>query len=387
MGRAIICRVLVLVLALGLASCAPSSTQGPSAWLDQPLDGAKLPLGPQEITAHGSDADGVAGLEFYVDGVLLTRATTTGGVLGQATAGWNPTTPGVYTVSVKATDSQGHVGGEARSVVTVGELETPSPPPPSMEPVSSPAAPTETPLPPIASHIPPTPTPIPPPNTPVPPTGTSIAPTSTPPPPSPTLPPPPSIVSFLADPGQLQEGECTTISWRVEGDPTEIYFDGEGVTSPDSRSRCPSETASYTLVAKGPGGEVSQSLTVTVIKSPSPTPTEPVDATPPAITDVSLSESKLHTLGNCSSTCPCALFISARVTDESGVWAVVAELKLDGSPKGTILMSQSSPDFYEAEVGPFTQGGNLAITIIAQDYEANTARAVRNVTVYETCLD
>lgn len=176
------------------------------------------------------------------------------------------------------------------------------------------------------------------------------------------------------------------MSWRVEGNPTEIYFDGEGVTSPDSWDGCPGETTSYTLVAKGPGGEVSQSLTVTVTKSPSPTPTEPVDVTPPAITDVSLSESKLHTLAYCSSTCPCTLFISARVTDESGVWAVVVELKLGGEPKGTILMTQSSPDFYEAELGPFTQGGDLVITIIAQDYQANTAKAVRNVTVYDACL-
>jgi hypothetical protein len=176
------------------------------------------------------------------------------------------------------------------------------------------------------------------------------------------------------------------VSWRVEGNPTAIYFDGEGVTSPDSRSRCPGETTSYTLVARGPGGEVSQSLTVTVIKSPSPTPTEPADVTPPAITDVTLSESKLHTLGHCSSACPCTLFISARITDESGVWAVVAELKLDGGSKGTILMSQSSPDFYEAELGPFTEAGDLVITIIAQDYMANTAKVVRNVTVYDACL-
>jgi hypothetical protein len=126
---------------------------------------------------------------------------------------------------------------------------------------------------------------------------------------------------------------------------------------------------------------------VTVVKGPSPTPTEPTDVTPPAITNVTLSESKLHTLASCNGgTCPCTLVISARITDESGVWAVAAELKLGGSPKGTILMSQSSPDFYEAEVGPFTEDGDLAITIIAQDYKANSAKAVRNVTVYDTCL-
>jgi len=386
MGRTIVCCGLILVLSSVLVACAPSSTQGPMVWVDQPLDGTRLPLEPQEVTAHGSDADGVTSLEFYVDGTLVGRAPTGGGVLEHATVGWNPSRPGVYTISVKATDSQGNVGPEATSVVTVGELETPPPPTPSAEPTPSPMEPAATPLPPTSTRIPPTTTPIPSTSTPLPPTSTPIPPTSTPPPPSPTIPPPPRIVSFQADPAQLQEGECTTISWRVEGNPTEIYFDGEGATSPDSRTRCPGETTSYTLVARGPGGEVSQSLTVTVIKSPSPTPTEPVDVTPPAITDVTLSSDKLHTLGNCSSTCPCTLFISARITDESGIWAVVAELKLGGSPKGTILMSQSSPDFYEAELGPFTEAGDLVITIIAQDYMANTGKAVRNVTVYDACL-
>jgi hypothetical protein len=379
MGRTIVYCVLVLVLSLGLAACAPSSTQGPTSWLDQPLDGAKLPLGPQEITAHASDTDGVASLEFYVDGTLLVRSPVGGGVLEHATAGWSPSTAGVYTVGVTATDSQGNVGPEATCVVTVGELQTPPPPTPSAEPAPSPMEP-------AATALPPTVTPPPPTVTQMPPTSTPVPPTSTPPPPSPTIPPPPSLVSFQADPAQIQEGGCSTISWRVEGNPTEIFFDGEGVTSPDSRSRCPGESTSYTLVARGPGGEVSQSLTVTLIESPSPTPTEPVDDTPPSITDVNLSEDELHTLGYCSGACPCTLVISARITDENGVWAVAAELKLGGSPSGTLLMSQSSPDFYEAELGPFTQDGDLVITIIAQDYKANTAEAVRNVTVYDACL-
>ncbi len=387
MGRTILCCLLVLALGLLLAACAPSSTQGPAAWIDQPLDGSTLPLEPQEVTAHASDADGVSSLEFYVDGELLVRAPAGGGVLEHATAGWDPSKAGVYTIGVKAADSQGNVGAETRALVTVGRAVTPSPTTFPVGPASLPILPTTAPLPPTTTPLPPTVPSIPPTTAPVPPTATPVPPTFTPPPPSPTTAPPPSIASFEVHPGQVEEGQCATFSWRVEGNPSAIYFDGEGVTSPDSRSRCPSESTTYTLSASGPGGEVSQSLTVTVIQSPSPTPTKPTDVTPPAITNVNLSESKLHTLATCNGgTCPCSLVISARITDESGVWAVAAELKLGGSPAGTILMSQSSPDFYEAEVGPFTQGGDLAITIIAQDYKANTAKAVSNVTVYDTCL-
>jgi hypothetical protein len=37
-------------------------------------------------------------------------------------------------------------------------------------------------------------------------------------------------------------------------------------------------------------------------------------------------------------------------------------------------------------VGPFTEDGDLVMTIIAQDYRANTGKATRNVTVYDACL-
>jgi hypothetical protein len=312
MERTIIC--CVLVLGLGLAACAPSSTQGPTTWLDQPLDGARLPLGAQEITAHASDADGVAGLEFYVDGVLLVRSPAGGGVLEHATAGWNPSTPGVYTVSAKATDSQGNVGAEAKAAVTVGLEASPSPPTPSAEAASSPMAPTLTPIPTATTPPPPASTSVPPTATPVPPTSTPIPPTSTPPPPSPTTPPPPTIVSFQADPAQIQEGGCTTLSWRVEGKPTEIYFDGEGVTSPDFRNRCPSETTSYTLVAKGPGGEVAQSLTVSVV----------LDTEGPSIDNVRQSSNSVYCLED-----PGEMEISARVSDPSGVGSVDLYCTLD----------------------------------------------------------
>ena len=276
MGRRIIWSITVLSLLLAACSTSVSTHgHGPTVWLDQPLDGARLPLAPQEITAHASDTTGVASFEFYVDGNLLVSAparmiapldvytasfpgSESTAYLADATVGWNPSRPGVYTVSAKATDIQGNAGAEARAVVTVGEVVSPSLPTPSVGSASSPMPPALTPKP--SETVPPPPT-----ATLVSPTMTPLPPTVTPLPPSPTTPPPPTIVTLLANPAQVQEGECTTVSWRVEGGPTEIFFDGEGVTSPDSRNKCPSETTSYTLMARGPGGEVSQSLTVSVI--------------------------------------------------------------------------------------------------------------------------
>jgi hypothetical protein len=337
MGRIFISSVLVLILAL--VACAPSSTQGPATWLDQPLDGARLTLGPQEVTAHASDPDGVASLEFYVDGTLLVSSPSGGGVLEHSTVGWNPSRPGVYTVSTRATDGQGNVGAAAKAVVTVGEVASPSSPVPSVGPASSPMPPAATALPPTATSLPPTTTPVPPTTTPIPPTQTPVPPTSTPPPPSPT-PPPPSIVAFQANPGQVQEGQCTTVSWRVEGSPSAIYFDGEGVTSPDSRQRCPGETTSYTLVARGPGGEVSQSLTVSVI----------ADTGGPSISNVQRSTNSVYCLGS-----PSEVTISATVSDPSGVRSVDLYCNLDEGG--------------EEWCGGFSRSGNIwSITYIPQEH-------------------
>jgi hypothetical protein len=49
-------------------------------------------------------------------------------------------------------------------------------------------------------------------------------------------------------------------------------------------------------------------------------------------------------------------------------------------------MTQSAPDVYEVELGPFTQPGNLEITIMAQDFHANTAQEVRTLIVKNVCV-
>ncbi|NIN63515.1 MAG: hypothetical protein GTO63_02120 [Anaerolineae bacterium] len=312
---------MALIMILLLAACAPSSTQGPTSWLDQPLDGAKLPVAPQEITAHASDADGVASFEFFVDGSLLIQAPAGGGVLADTTVGWNPSGPGVYNISARATDSLGNTGPESTVVVTVGELEG-SPTPLPTEEIVTPEAPSPSPT----SSPAPTGTPVPPTATPVPPTATPEPPTVTP-----TTPPPPTIVSFQAVPAQVQEGACPTISWAVEGFISEVWFDGEGVGDHDSRdNRCPTETTTYTLTARGPGGEVSKSLTVSVI----------TDTEGPIIDNVGQSGNSVYCL-----TAPVEVEISARVRDPSGVRSVE-------------LYCTLSDDGDEEWCGGFSRNGN-----------------------------
>jgi hypothetical protein len=162
-----------------------------------------------------------------------------------------------------------------------------------------------------------------------------------------------------------------------------VYLDGEGVGDHDTRQVCPASPTTYTLYAQSAGGDDQETAIVTVIEAPTPTPIE--DNTPPSISDISLSETEISTTIGCTAP-PDTTVISARVWDESGVWAVIATLQLSGSPAGTVVMTQSAPDVYEVELGPFTQPGNLEITIMAQDFHANTAQEVRTVIVKNVCV-
>jgi hypothetical protein len=303
MTRIIVRCVAVFAVASLLAACG-ASTQGPTTWLDRPLDGVTLPLGPVTIQAHASDADGVASFEFFVYDNPLVTVPVESSRLCEATAAWNPTEPGTYSIYARATDSRGNVGPYATSKVTVGQASQASPTPTSSPVYAAPtvpatrAAPTSTPThppSPSGTPVPPTPTPtrsLSPSATRVPPTATRVPPTSTP-----TVPPPaPSIVSFQANPPSLVVGQCTNLSWAVEGDLIGVWLDGEGVGQYDGRDKCPGSTTTYILVARSAGGEDTDSVTVTVAQ-PQPTATQPLRADL-AITDLRAEPPSHEVLGD-----------------------------------------------------------------------------------------
>lgn len=98
-----------------------------------------------------------------------------------------------------------------------------------------------------------------------------------PPPPQPTAPAPapkaPSIAEFAAEPSAIERGQSSTLRWAV-ADATDISIaPGIGpVAARGSRQVFPNDTTTYTLTAKGPGGEKSQTATVTVTAPPPPPP-------------------------------------------------------------------------------------------------------------------
>ena len=99
--------------------------------------------------------------------------------------------------------------------------------------------------------------------------------TTAPPPPPPTV-SRPTIVSFTAEPGTIERGQSSTLRWSVTG-ATDISIDqGLGaVQSNGSRQVFPSNTTTYSLTARGPGGTDSRSATVEVTVAPPPPPPPP----------------------------------------------------------------------------------------------------------------
>jgi peptidoglycan-associated lipoprotein len=109
-------------------------------------------------------------------------------------------------------------------------------------------------------------------------------PVAPPPPPSaptnttPPAPPPPTasaarINSFTAEPRSIERGQSATLRWSI-ANATEMSLDqGLGtVAANGTRQVFPSNTTTYTLTGRGPGGTDTRSVTVEVGTPPPPPP-------------------------------------------------------------------------------------------------------------------
>lgn len=101
----------------------------------------------------------------------------------------------------------------------------------------------------------------------------------------------PTISSLTADPRSIERGQASTLRWAVQN-ATDITIDqGIGaVQSSGSRQVFPSNSTTYTLVANGPGGSASQSVTVDVRVPPPPPPPPPPAKTTRSAADILASD-------------------------------------------------------------------------------------------------
>jgi peptidoglycan-associated lipoprotein len=92
--------------------------------------------------------------------------------------------------------------------------------------------------------------------------------------PAPAPPPPPAArptVSLQASPTSISKGDSTTLSW-TSTDATQLTIspDVGAVTAQGSTKVTPSDSATYTITASGPGGSADSSVRVTVAAPPPP---------------------------------------------------------------------------------------------------------------------
>src|SRR3954469_20762580 len=88
---------------------------------------------------------------------------------------------------------------------------------------------------------------------------------------APPPPPPAPTANITATPNTIEKGGTVTLSWRTDN-ATDVSIDGLGkVELIGTKDVQPSESTSYRLVAKGPGGTQDATARVTVT-TPAPPP-------------------------------------------------------------------------------------------------------------------
>lgn len=215
--------VIALLVTLGLTSCSSEATSYPQTWIDNPRDGASLAVNkPVMVKSHTFMQSDVSEVVLSVNGEAYRRDVPTKGAKDFVSVDqeWVPDKPGNYLLQVQGYDVQGHAAQPASiSVRVAGITEIVA-----VVPVIS-ITPTMTAT--ATSTMTPTMT-----FTPV----ISITPTLR----------PESKVSFYAEPGQINAGECSTIYWNVEN-ANRVIFGGTDQQFVGSYKDCMCSSRNFTL--------------------------------------------------------------------------------------------------------------------------------------------
>jgi len=341
----------LLLASLSLAGCQTTG-QGPTTWLDRPLDGQHFPQAALTIQAHASDDNGVSKVQFFVAGALLAEAPGGGQRLSNAQVDWMPPGPGTYVLSARAIDSQGNYGPSAQARIVVGGAAATSTPTPYSKP---------------ATAVPPKP-------------ATAQIVTA---PPAEAGGPSVSLIqnaNCRVGPGTVFDNIDTLMkgtSAGVEGRNEQNTW--LMVRRPGGRGTCWVSTVSVIVQ-----GDLNEAAVVAVAPPAAPPvapppggvvvpPAQPQDTTPPSISDVSIEPTSIQKAG-CGA--PDTFYIGATVTDASGVGNVIYEMHGPGGQGGEWYLQPAGGNQYQATGGPISgDTGSWSINIRATDMAQNTAQA------------
>lgn len=364
--------VVVLLLALSSIACEPTPAPelaqlpsppfgavNPQTWIEFPLEGRILPMGPVPLVAYGSDPRSVVQIDLRVNGQVLPAGQlrgmdATGGYrLVRLDYTWQPSAEGQYILEARAHNSAGTYGLPAYVKFCVGSCQFAT-----STPTPAPRSPTWTPTP--APYPTWTPTPAPYPTwTPTPAPRLGVSPTFTPTPmrtpitvvapPSPS-PKPAASINFRSDAPYVNGGSCTTLRWDVDNVQA-VALDGQGVVGHGSKQVCPCQQTTYTLsVLKFDNTTENRTVTIMVYGSCAP-PASPTTLRPPTATAPPQDRTGPSISGVGVRREGCQFFGYATINDPSGVARATFQISRNGGAFGGVWMKNLGGGNWETEVG------------------------------------
>jgi hypothetical protein len=352
MKRLLFPALFTIALLLYLSGCQKPA-QGPSAWIDQPLDGDIFPLEMLTFQAHASDLDGVESIEFFINQESKLVISAGGGRLGQAMMEWMPSSPGVYTISTQAADSQGHSGALASVTITITDQLAQTAPEPEIALEETLEVEEEE-------------EPIQKAEEPVLPTGPRVI--------------PGRVVNCRAQPGMdypavtwLESGQEAAITGRLADN---SWYQ---VRHPESQVEC--WVMAAIVGVSGSLDGVSVMPAPAAAEQPASEPQSPqpaADTTAPTISAVYAAPNVIYQQGCAGETQTAVLTVEAQ--DDGGIATVEAAWSI-GSKSGSVTLSKVAKNRFEATVGPINAAGTLSIYGSVVDKAGNWTPFILNVAV------
>jgi len=146
MKNKLLVSLFVAAISVSMAGCTlpTGGGPGPRVWIDNPLDGDMMALGPVVVQSHASSEGGTTSAVLQVNGAQVRKdnSANPSDPLSSFAQAWEPTAPGDYTLEVVATDPRGNTGRSNRVLVHIGAVvvsPTPTPVGPASLPIISPS--------------------------------------------------------------------------------------------------------------------------------------------------------------------------------------------------------------------------------------------------------
>lgn len=234
-------RALLLFCLLFLSGCS-GTPGGTYIWIDVPLNPTYLDdIQTIKVEGHASSPSGIALVEVWVNGTLIETIDSppATGILSAFESSFTPPEPGEYVIQVIAISSEDEASEPDTAIVLIDEAVA-----------AVPVVPDEV--------ITPTP----------PPTPTLVEPDDSP------------VVSYWADPAEIEAGGCTTIYWEVSN-VSRVEFGGSEQAFSGSYYDCMCETQTYPMTVTY-ADSTTETFRVTIDVSGTCAPPTPVpDTTAP----------------------------------------------------------------------------------------------------------